>query len=189
MTIDDMKRKLEGVLSSKRFMHSLGVMDTAVSLAKIYGEDVERASIAGLLHDCAREIKGQAVFELCEEYNINVDYITLTQPELLHGPIGAVLASKEYGVEDKGILGAIECHTTGKENMALLDKIIFISDYIEPGRKFPGVDEVRELAYRDLDRSIVISLDNTIRYILDKGVLIHPDTILARNFIIKETMP
>ena len=188
MTINEMKGKLEEVLSSKRFKHSLGVMDTAASLAERHGEDREKAAIAGLLHDCAREIKGQAVFDLCEKYHINVDYITLAQPELLHGPIGAVVAARDYGVEDKDILSAIECHTTGRENMTLLDKIIFIADYIEPGRKFPGVDEVRELAYRDLDRSILVSLDNTIRYVMDKGVFIHPDTIFSRNFIIKENM-
>ncbi|HHV30020.1 bis(5'-nucleosyl)-tetraphosphatase (symmetrical) YqeK [Acetivibrio mesophilus] len=189
MTIEEMKKKLEEVLSLKRFKHSLGVMDTAVSLAKEYGVNEEKAAIAGLLHDCAREIKGQALFELCEKYHINVDYITLAQPELLHGPLGAVLAAKEYGVEDEDIIRAIDCHTTGKENMTLLDKIVFIADYIEPGRRFTRLDEVRELAYRDLDRSILTSLDNTIRHIMNRGVFIHPDTIGARNFIIKEKMP
>lgn len=187
MTIDEIKRKLESVLSPKRFEHSLGVMDTAVNLAEKYGGNVEKAALAGILHDCAREIKGQAVFELCKKYHINVDYITLAQPELLHGPVGAVIAAEEYGIEDEDVLKAIECHTTGRENMTLLDKIIFIADYIEPGRKFPGVEEVRELAYRDLNRSILLSLDNTIRYVMNKGAFIHPDTILARNFIIKES--
>ena len=83
---------------------------------------------------------------------------------------------------------AIGCHTTGRENMTLLDKIIFIADYIEPGRKFYGVDEVRELAYKDLDKAVLLSLENTIRHILNKGVLIHPNTINARNYIIKESM-
>lgn len=188
MTVEEMKNKLEEVLSSKRFKHSLGVMDTAVSLAERYGENKEKAAVAGILHDCAREIKGQAVFELCEKYHIGVNYITLSQPELLHGPLGAVLATEEYGVEDEDIIRAIYCHTTGRENMTLLDRIIFMADCIEPGRKFEGVDEVRELAYCDLDSSLVISLDSTIRHIIQKGKLIHPDTINARNFIIKKNI-
>jgi len=91
------------------------------------------------LHDCAREIKGQAVFELCKKYHINVDYITLAQPELLHGPVVRLLPREEYGIEDEDVLKAIECHTTGRENMTLLDKIIFIADYIEREESFRGL--------------------------------------------------
>jgi len=113
-------------------------MDTAINLAEKYGGNVEKAALAGILHDCAREIKGQAVFELCKKYHINVDYITLAQPELLHGPVGAVIAAEEYGIEDEDVLKAIECHTTGRENMTLLDKIIFIADYIDREESFRG---------------------------------------------------
>lgn len=188
MTIDEIKNRLEGILTSKRFMHSVGVMDTAISLAQRYGEDTQKAALAGLLHDCARDIKGQDIFDLCEKFGIGLSYITSLQPELLHGPLGAVLARNEYGIEDESIISAIDCHTAGRENMTLLDKIIFIADYIEPGRKFHGVDEVRTIAYEDLDRAILVSLENIIRHILEKGELIHPDTINARNFIIKESM-
>ncbi|NLP14827.1 MAG: HD domain-containing protein [Clostridium sp.] len=188
MTVQEMKKKLEETLSSKRFKHSVRVMDTAVELAKKYREDKEKAAIAGILHDCARHIEGQEVFELCKRYGIEVNYITGLQPQLLHGPLGAALAKDVYGVEDEDVTEAIGCHTTGRENMTLLDKIIFIADYIEPGRKFYGVDEVRELAYKDLDKAVLLSLENTIRHILNKGVLIHPNTINARNYIIKESM-
>lgn len=186
MTLEEMKKQLEETLSPKRFKHSIGVMDTAVKLAEKYGEDRGKAAIAGILHDCARNIEGQEVLELCGRYGIEVNYITNLQPQLLHGPLGAALARDVYGVEDEDVIRAIACHTTGREDMTLLDKIVFIADYIEPGRKFHGVDKVRDLAYKDLDKAILISLDNTIKHILDKGVLIHPDTINARNFIIKE---
>ncbi len=188
MTLQEMKKKLEETLSSKRFKHSIGVMDTAVKLAKKYDEDEDKAAIAGILHDCARNIEGQKVFEFCERYGIEVNYITRLQPQLLHGPIGAALARDVYGVDDEDVIKAIDCHTTGKENMTLLDKIVFIADYIEPGRKFHGVEEIRDLAYKDLDKAILLSLENTIRHILNKGILIHPDTINARNYIIMESM-
>lgn len=188
MTLEEMKKQLEETLSPKRFKHSIGVMDTAVKLAEKYGEDRGKAAIAGILHDCARNIEGQEVLELCGRYGIEVNYITNLQPQLLHGLLGAALARDVYGVEDEDVIRAIACHTTGREDMTLLDKIVFIADYIEPGRKFHGVDKVRDLAYKDLDKAILISLDNTIKHILDKGVLIHPDTINARNFIIKESM-
>jgi predicted HD superfamily hydrolase involved in NAD metabolism len=188
MTLQEMKKKLEETLSFKRFKHSIGVMDTAVKLAKKYDEDKEKAAIAGILHDCARHIEGQKVFELCKRYGIEVNYITSLQPQLLHGPIGAALARDVYGVEDEDVIRAIDCHTTGKENMTLLDKIVFIADYIEPGRKFYGVEEIRDLAFKDLNKAVLLSLENTIRHILNKGILIHPDAINARNYIIMESM-
>lgn len=188
MTKQEIKLKLQNILTPKRFTHSLGVMETAVSLAARYGQDEEKAALAGLLHDCARDIKGEKIFEMCERFNIKFNDIEQMQPELLHGPIGAALAREEYGIEDEDILRAIYCHTTGREYMSVLDKIIFIADYIEPARDFPGVDEVRRIAYEDLNKSMLISLENIIRHVISKGVLIHPDTVNARNCILKEKM-
>jgi len=184
MTFEEMKLKLEGVLSHKRFVHSVNVMDTAVRLASVYGEDRERAAVAGLLHDCARDIKGEEVFRLCESFGIEVDEVARFQPELLHGPLGSRIAGAEYGITDKEILEAISCHTTGRSGMGMLDKIIFLADYIEPGRRFPGVEEVRETAANDIDRAMVMALDRTIKYVITKGGLLHPDTINARNSIL-----
>lgn len=186
MTIDEMKQKLENTLSTKRFVHSLNVMDTAKELASKYGEDEEKAAIAGLLHDCAREIKGDKIFELCSTFGIPVDYITQHQPDLLHGPIGSFLARQDYGIGDVGILRAIYSHTTGRENMELLEKIVFMADYIEPNRNFPGVDEARMDVGTDINKALVIALNRTIKHVMIKGALIHPDTISARNYLIKE---
>jgi predicted HD superfamily hydrolase involved in NAD metabolism len=183
MTIDEIKEKLRGGLSPKRFKHSLGVMDTAVKLAVLYGVDVSKAEMAGLLHDCAREIKVEEVLRICKEHNIAVDDICAMQPKLLHGPVGSVVARKEYGIEDEEILGAIYCHTTGRKDMKALDKIIFLADYIEPGRDFSGVEKVREAVFEDLDKGMVISLVTIIKHLVKKRELIQLDTIDTWNYM------
>lgn len=185
MTRDEMKRKLETVLTPRRFVHSLNVMNTAIELAHRYGFDEEKAAMAGLLHDCARDIRGEEVFTLCGKYGIKVDYITRAQPELLHGPLGYYLAREEYGVTQQDICNAIYCHTTGNENMDLLGKIVFMADYMEPNRSFPGVDEVRREAHSNIDRALLLALDRTIKYVMMRGAYVHPDTINARNAVIR----
>lgn len=186
MTREEMKLQLEGALSPKRFIHSLNVMNTAVELAKKHGIDREKAGIAGLLHDCARDIRGDEVFRFCKLYGIEVDYVSAAQPELLHGPLGYHLAREKYGVEEQDILDAIYCHTTGRENMDLLAKIVFLADYIEPNRSFPGVEEVRREAFTNINMALLQALDRTVKYVMMRGTYIHPDTIKARNGIIKE---
>lgn len=184
MLLADISKRLELVLSDKRYRHSVNVMDTAIKLALKYGEDSEKAALAGLLHDCAREIKGVEVFEACRKYNIPVDYVSKDQPELLHGSIGAGLAREEYAVSDESVLDAIRFHTTGRENMSMLEKIVFIADYIEPGRSFPEVHEARKIAFEDIDRAVLNALSRTIAYLVNRGVLIHTDTVNARNFMV-----
>ena len=184
MTIDEIRDKLQGTLSPKRFSHSLGVMETSVKLASLFGVDVKKAELAGLLHDCAREIKNEEILKLCREHNIEVDEVCEQEPKLLHGPVGAVVARKEYGIEDEEILGAIYCHTTGRKNMNALDKIIFLADYVEPGRDFSGVEKVREVVFEDLDKGMVVSLISIIKHLAKKKQLIQKDTIDTWNFII-----
>lgn len=184
LSIEQMKEKLKSSLSSRRFLHSIGVMDTAVQLAEIYGEDPWDAALAGLLHDCAKDMRGEEILQMCRRFSIEADNITREQPELLHGKIGACIAQDEYGIEDKRVLDAIRYHTMGRENMSLLEKIIFIADYIEPNRSFPGVERIRKAAFSSLDEAMLMSLDNTIRQVIKKGVLIHPDTINARNYLV-----
>ncbi len=188
MTLDEMKRKLENSLTYKRYVHSINVMDTAAELAEKYHEDTDKAAIAGLLHDCARDIRGSRIFELCNKFNIEVDDIMLRQPELLHGMIGAHMAEFDYGVSDGSIRNAIRCHTIGSVDMGMLDKIIFIADYIEPGRNFSGIDKARELAFNDIDAALLLSFDKTIDYVISKGKLIHPGTIAARNSILMKNL-
>jgi len=173
-------------LSEKRFNHSIEVMKTAVKLAEQYNADVEAAETAGLLHDCARDIRGGLLYQSCQKYRIKTDFVTKAQPELLHGALGVFIAKEIYEVTDNNILDPIRWHTTGREKMTLLDKIIYISDFIEPGRSFEGVDAVREVVYQDIDRAMLMALDRTIKYVMMREVYIHPDTIKARNGIISD---
>lgn len=186
MTREEMEQKLKSTLNPKRFTHSVNVMNTAVELAIRYGIDAEKAAVAGLLHDCARDVRGEEIFELCRRFDIKVNYISKFQPELLHGPIGRYLAKIEYQVDDPEILDAIHYHTTGCENMTIIEKIIFIADYIEPNRSFPGVYEVRKEAYSDINRALIFALNKTIKFVIMKGALIHPDSVNARNYLINE---
>jgi len=188
MTRYEMTNKLKGAVTKKRFIHSLNVMNCAVELAKRYEVDTEKAAIAGLLHDCAKSIKDDEALRLCEKFNIELDNITRYQPSLLHGPIGSKIAEIEYGINDREILSAIYYHTTGCENMSLFEKIIYIADYIEPGRRFPGVEEVRKAAAENIDDAILMSLDRTINNVILRGGLLHPNTVNARNYIIIEKL-
>lgn len=184
MTIDQIHDKLKEVLSPKRFKHSIGVMETSAKLAAQYGIDINKAELAGLLHDCAREMNGEEILKLCKQHNIEVDNICAIKPKLLHGPVGSIVAREEYGIEDEEILSAIYWHTTGHRNMSALDKIVFLADYIEPGRDFPGVDKVREAVFQDLDKGMVVALMSIIKHLVKKRALIQLDTIDTWNYII-----
>jgi len=184
MTIDEIREKLKSVLSPKRFMHSLGVMETASKLASINGVDKKKAELAGLLHDCARDMKVEEILRVCEQNNIKIDDICAKKPKLLHGPAGSIIAREEYKVEDEEVLRAIYCHTTGRKDMNALDKIIFLADYIEPGRDFSGVEKVRKAVFEDLDKGMVISLVNIIKHLVKKRELIQMETIDTWNYII-----
>jgi predicted HD superfamily hydrolase involved in NAD metabolism len=184
LNLEQIKGKLEKNLSSKRFLHSVNVMNTSILLAKKFGEDIGKAGLAGLLHDCARELESKEIFELCVKYNIVVDDISRKQSELLHGPIGSVLAQKEFGITEKPILDAICNHTLGNDNMSKLEKIVFLADFIEPARNFKGVIKIRKMAKLDLDKAILLAFDNTFKHCINKGSLIHPIAVFARNQIL-----
>ncbi len=185
MTIDEMRDKLQLALTEKRFNHSLGVMQTAVSLARHYGADVNKTAVAALLHDCAKNYSKAEMFELCERYNVELDEITRASTGLIHGFLGAVVAEKYYGVSDPEIYDAIYYHTIGKPDMSLMTKIVYIADGIEPLRNYDGVDRIREIVYEDIDRALVLQIDYTLRSVIAKGGLIHSNTIDTRNFYLK----
>lgn len=186
MNIEQMTKKLRNSLEQRRFEHSLGVMNTAVKLAECYGIDTEKARIAGLLHDCAKNYSKDELYSLCEKYNIQLDDVAKREPGLLHGFVGAYLLKDEYEIEDPEIFDAVYYHTIGKPDMPLLTKIIFIADCIEPMRMAPWVDEIRDEVYTDIDNALIIQLDNTIRSVLKKGTLLHTNTIDTRNFYLKK---
>jgi len=184
MKEEEMIEKLSGMLTSGRLKHTLGVRDAAEKLAKLYHCDVQKAVIAALLHDCAKNIEPLQMLQMCSNFGIVLDEISQKEVQLIHAPLGAKLAEVEFGIHDPEILEAIFYHTIAKENMSLLTKIIYIADFIEPGRNFPEVNEIRNKAFEDLDEAILLAVNRTIHYVLSKGGLIHPSTINARNYIL-----
>ncbi len=181
MKLEQMDYLLKQSLKSARYIHSVNTMREAVLLAEHYGVDREKAAVAGLIHDCAKELSDIETLEYCKIHVIELNEIEKRHVFLMHGEVGAILAREKYEVRDESILKAIRYHTTGRSGMSMLDKIIFLADYIEPGRKHSEVDNVRKLAYVDIDRALVSAFDSIIKYVIDQKGLIHPDTIGARN--------
>ena len=183
MDIKEIETDLSNKLSKKRFIHTLGVVNSAMYLAQKYGANIEDAHLAALLHDCAKEIPLLEMRDLVADLPCDQDM--LHSGALLHGLAGMVLANTQYGVTNSDILEAIRVHTTGKENMSKLDKIIFLADYIEPNRNFPGVNDIRLAAEQSLDAGVLCGFDMTIRHLIDSGDSIYPLTILSRNDLLR----
>ncbi len=168
-------KKLQKALSQRRFIHTRGVAEESVRLARVHGADEKKAYIAGLLHDCAKDIPNKEKTELCKKYGVEIDKVLAEQPDLLHQFLGAELAKNLYGIADKEILDAIRYHTTGRPDMGVLEKIVYLADFFEPSRRFyEGRDEIKALAYKDLDKAVAFSLKHTIDYNENKKRLIHP---------------
>lgn len=185
--MSEIKEYLKKTLSIKRYEHSLGTADEAKKLAKRYGADEYKAYLAGLVHDCAKEIDvASAAKMLKEKYGTDIDQVMLHMPGLLHGPLGACIAKECFEIDDAEVLTAIKYHTTGAANMTLLQKIIYIADYIEPGRDYKGVDKLRDTAYHDIDKAILEGINYTICKLIKNKQPIHLDTVSCRNTILME---
>ena len=185
MGYEEMRALLEKSLKPSRYQHSLGVAETAVLLAQRFGVNEEQAGIAGLLHDCAREYRNEDLITEAEKRLIVVGDIERQMPLLLHAYVGSRLVTEKYGVSDHAIEQAIWRHTVGGAKMTQLDKIIWFADMIEPNRDYPGVEELRSLAKTAaLDDMVLAGLTQSITFVLQKGGLIHPDTVIARNEIL-----
>ena len=166
-----MLAQLQNSLSPHRFTHSLGVMETAVRLAKVYLADVPSCRLAGMLHDCAKGLGQSDMLKLIERQGISLYRGEESYPGLLHAPAGAALAKEQYGVSDEEVLSAIRKHTLGAPQMSLIDDIIFVSDFIEPNREpFEGLEEVRKAAFEDLNRAKVLCRAHTARYCEQRGL-------------------
>ncbi|MGH4118834.1 bis(5'-nucleosyl)-tetraphosphatase (symmetrical) YqeK [Clostridium sp.] len=171
-------------LKEARFRHSLSVSETAVALAIKYGVNIKSARIAGLVHDCSKNMKDEQLIKMATNHGLQLDEVQFRTPTLLHGIVGGIIAREVMGIYNDDIINAISFHTTGRKNMSILEKIIFISDYTEPLRKFDGVEELRCLSMRDLDAAVLQSLDNTIKYIVNQKKILHNDTVDARNYLL-----
>ena len=172
-------------IDKKRFRHSVNTAKEAVKLAKAYGADQSKAYVAGLLHDVAK-VSRVALDQLAKDYCISVDEFETRNPELTHGKLGAIMVSRQLGIKDKEILLAIRWHTTGRANMTLLEKIVYIADVIEPGRTFPGIDQIRKLAYQDIDAALILSLECVMQFVQSKGFSLHPKSVEAHAYLKKQ---
>lgn len=175
------KEKLKTMLNEQRYIHSMGVCETAVRLAQTYGADAEKAYTAGLVHDAAKNLTLDAMFAACKRLNVRLDEIEVENPALIHAVLGGVYIEEQFGITDKDIQNAVRYHTTGRAGMSMLEKIIYLADMIEPGRQFDGVEELRKLAGIDLDQACISAFSQTILFTVKKNQLIHPNTIIARN--------
>ena len=174
----EIEKKLKKELDKERYAHTIGVMYTAASLAMAHQCNLGQAMYAGLLHDCAKCISNHDKLKLCKKHNIPISISEKRSPFLLHAKLGAYFAKKRYKVEDGEILHAIQVHTTGEPGMNTLDKIIYIADYIEPNRcKAPNLEEVRKIAFEDLDKAMLKSHSETLEYLKRKGGEINPLTL------------
>lgn len=181
MKLEEMKKLLEESIPSKRFKHSVAVYKTALELAEAHKLPVEKIAVAALLHDCGREVNSRESVEKARELGLDIDVIEMEQPILLHAKIGAYNAVHKYGVTDTEILDGILYHTTGAADMTVLAKVVYLADMLEPARDFPGIEELRKQALKDLDKAMLMAYANTIGYLLDGGLLIHPHCIEGYN--------
>lgn len=184
--INKIKKDLKEKLSKNRYEHSLRVADYCKRLAKIYKIDENRAYLSGLVHDCAKNL--EEFYMLNKKLNSDIIFDTEERDNenLKHAPIGAVVCKDLYGIFDEEILSAVRYHTTAKENMTLLEKILFISDKIEPGRKYDTVDELRRLADFDIDRAIVKFLNDSFEYLEKKSQKVHHLSVKARDYLVNK---
>lgn len=176
-----LKSRLKRMLKKDRYNHSLRVEKEAVKLAGFWGEDKQKAAIAGLLHDCGRYVEGSDLLKEARKYGIKITKFEEFEPKLVHAPLSAVVAKIIFGINDKKILSSIALHTLGSEKMTLLDKIIYLADHIESGRRFLDVKKIRRLAYKNMDTAIIASISSMIGALANKGLPIHDQTFRTRN--------
>ncbi len=186
LDIGKIRKSLKKTMDSKRYEHTLGVEYTAAALAMCHGGSITEAQLAGLLHDCAKCITNEKKISLCEKYKIEISEVERRNPFLLHSKLGAFLAEKKYHVQNQDIINAIRNHTTGRPEMSLLEKIVFIADYIEPGRKqAPNLETIRKTAFEDIDSALVLILKDTLTYLKNGQGELDPMTEQTYQYYIK----
>lgn len=184
LSIEEMKLYLEKNLMEKRYIHILGVAETAKKLAKLNGVSEEKAEIAGLSHDIAKNLSKDKMEELIRENKVSLSHIEKNSPNLWHSIVAPIEAKNKFGIEDVEIIDSIRWHTTGKIDMPILTKIIYIADMIEPGRDFDGVEDLRRVTFENLDRGVYKGLSSSIEVLLKRNLLIDENTIQARNYFL-----
>jgi len=184
--INEIKMDLINVVSNKRYVHTMGVVECSRELALKYNENIDHATISALLHDYAKDFNKNDLMQYIDNENISLDEVLINAKELLHGKVASIIARNKYNINDENILNAIEYHTTGRQNMSRLEKIIYLADFIEPGRDYKGVEGLRVISKESLDRAVLKALDNTIKYVIWLEKPLHPNTVNARNQLLIE---
>ena len=184
LSIEEINLYLKANLIEKRYTHTLGVADIAKKLAKLNGISEEKAQIAGLVHDVAKNLSKDRMKEIMEENNTILSNMEKNNENLWHSIIAPIEAKNKLGIEDEEILDSIRWHTTGKEDMSILTKIIYIADMIEPSRNFDGVENIRKVTFQDLDMGVYYGLTRSIEFLLIKNLLIDENSMRARNYFL-----
>lgn len=185
LPMDKLEQVVVSLLNPNRVRHVLGCRDTAVALAERWGADVTDAARAGILHDITKAIDGPLQLTLCDAYGKLLDDFSKRYPRTLHALTGSMVAQRIFG-ENPAVVSAIESHTTGKANMTLLEKIIYVADYMEPNRDFPGVEKLRELAFSDLDGALKLGLEMTLEHLKAQGAEVSPASRSALDWLNQE---
>ncbi|CQR25851.1 HD superfamily hydrolase [Streptococcus varani] len=177
---EELLEKVASSMSEKRFRHVLRVERAALELAERYDCDATKASLAALLHDVAKEVEDAVFLRLIDQEKLDPD-LKKWGNNIWHGVVGAYLISSEFGLQDQEILQAIQRHTVGSADMTVLDEVLYVADYIEPGRDFPGVDKARSIAKESLDKAVAFETAQTVAHLAKKAIPIYPQTIETYN--------
>lgn len=181
---EQINKDIKERLTEHRYMHSIGVMKKAEELAKFYGMDSKKARLIGLVHDIAKQMKPLEIEEYISKYNVKLDEIEKLNTELIHAKIGADISKRKYDFDEQ-MVNAVKYHTTGHPNMDMMAKIIFMSDKIEENRDYEGIEERRQLTLLNIDKAIIATIDYTTKDSINRGKMIHTDSINTRNFLLK----
>ncbi len=175
---------MRDMLDDELYSHSLGVAEAAVSLAERYGADQEKAYLAGIVHDYGKRYSVRQLREKARQLKLSLDQVVSREGRLLHAPVGSALLRTELALDDKDVLRAVALHTTGRRGMSILEKVLYLADYIEVGRDFEGVEEIRRLSRQNLEGALLVAVENTIRSVLNRGLLLHPHSVVFRNELV-----
>lgn len=184
LSVEEIKKYLKENLKESRYNHTLGVCEIALELAELNGVSKEKAEIAALAHDVAKNLSKEQMMKIIKDNNIILSNVEKENMNLWHSIIAPIVAEEKLGITDEDILDAVRWHTTGKEDMSVLTKIIYIADMIEPGRSFPGLEDIRKETFEDLDKGVYTGLTHSIQFLLSKNLLIDENTIKARNYFL-----
>ena len=182
LPMEELEKVVIGLLKPNRVAHVLGCRDTAVALARRWGADETDAARAGILHDITKALDGPLQLTLCAEYGTMLDEFSKKYPKTLHALTGSLVAERIFG-ENEAVVSAICHHTTGRANMSLLEKIIYVADYMEPNRNLPGVEKLRELAFSDIDAALKLGLEMTLEHLKRQGSEVSPESREALAFL------